>query len=105
MGNTVSAAEIVASELNKNSKSQAAAKFDHKDVFSGQEIPPECPMHVKQTPVATECPIKHDDVNPLNMVIIEILPETSCPLMSLSSFLDAGRQSKACARTTLSPAH
>lgn len=66
MGNTVSAAEIVASELNKNAKNQA--KYDHKDVFSGQEIPPECPMHVKQAPAATECPIKHDEVNPLNMV-------------------------------------
>lgn len=71
MGNTVSAAEIVASELTKNQRNVSAAgqaKFDHKDVFSGQEIPPECPMHVKQKPVATECPVKHDDINPLNMV-------------------------------------
>lgn len=65
MGNTVSAAEIVASELNKK-------KFDHKDIPLGQEIPPECPMHVKQAPVASECPIKHDEVNPLNMVITQI---------------------------------
>lgn len=67
MGNTVSAAEIVASELTKSTKTD-----HHKDVFSsGQEIPPECPMHVKQPPKASasECPIKHDDdVNPLNMV-------------------------------------
>lgn len=73
MGNTVSAAEMVASELTKNAKFPDNAKFDHKDVFSGQEIPPECPMHNKQAPPpppasASECPIKHDDVNPLNMV-------------------------------------
>lgn len=70
MGNTVSAAEIVASELitKKKDSLQGNAKFDHKDVFSGQEIPPECPMHAKQAPVATECPVKHDDINPLNMV-------------------------------------
>lgn len=68
MGNTVSAAEIVASELTKNAKIQTATKFDHKDVFAGQEIPPECPMHVKQPPKTAECPVKHDDVNPLNMV-------------------------------------
>lgn len=69
MGNTVSAAEIVASEINKSAKFNAPPKFDHKNVFSsGQEIPPECPMHVKQAPVATECPVKHDDINPMNMV-------------------------------------
>lgn len=61
MGNTVSAAEIVASEL-----SSKKAKFDHSNVH--QEIPPECPMHASQKPVATECPVKHDDINPLNMV-------------------------------------
>lgn len=64
----MSAAEIVASEITKTKIQTATPKFDHKDVFAGQEIPPECPMHVKQPPKAAECPVKHDDVNPLNMV-------------------------------------
>lgn len=72
MGNTVSAAEIIANELTKNVKlsNQNAAIFDHTNIKAGQEIPPECPMHQKQKVVvsANECPVKHDDVNPLNMV-------------------------------------
>lgn len=104
MGNTVSAAEIVASELT-NKK----AKFDHKDVFSGQEIPPECPMHAKQPPpVASECPIKHDDVNPLNMVSFAFAYLDLCNVLSTDPFallLDATGEPATVTWSTLPPAN
>jgi cytochrome c heme-lyase len=78
MGNTVSAAEIVAHDIlhTQQDASPAASKLpaNHPKIsqhdYSGTP-PPECPMHQKipEKPVLmTECPVKHDDVNPLNMM-------------------------------------
>lgn len=69
MGNTVSAAEMVASQLIKPSTQNDRISYDntlfpHKDVVTKHEIPPECPMHKSR---ASECPVQHE-VNPLNMM-------------------------------------
>lgn len=69
MGNTVSAAEMVASQLIKPSIQNERVTYEntlftHKDVDVQREIPPECPMHKSR---ASECPIQHE-VNPLNMM-------------------------------------
>lgn len=90
MGNTVSAAEAVASEIlhkvdEKPSPAAAASKAYHHHPHANMigTPPPECPMHQKgdATPVpppkpslstATECPMGHGkdngDINPLNMM-------------------------------------
>ncbi|XP_041786476.1 holocytochrome c-type synthase-like [Anopheles merus] len=82
MGNTVSAAEKVASNIVPSTLTKvedAALPKGHpplgdKAAMSGNP-PPECPMHQKQQPkeqpvLVSECPIKHDgaEVNPLNMM-------------------------------------
>lgn len=69
MGNTVSAADIAASQiLHPNTPSQ----HKHKQFFEyGAEIPEECPMHQKRkTLTDSECPVNQnqDAINPLNMV-------------------------------------
>ncbi|KAG5900517.1 hypothetical protein JTB14_010926 [Gonioctena quinquepunctata] len=71
MGNTVSAAEIAASQIiHPNAPLE---KQHHKDIHSSlEEFPPECPMHQKSTPTQThdsECPVGgKEEVNPLNMM-------------------------------------
>lgn len=65
MGNTVSAAEIAATQII-HPQSQKVSHTS-KSNYSGQEYPPECPMHQKQTHIS-ECPVNHDGINPLNMV-------------------------------------
>ena len=68
MGNTVSAAELAATQLIHpgvgTSSENESNKLHHHRTLSG-EIPPECPMHKKQN--SSECPVK-DEINPLNMV-------------------------------------
>lgn len=71
MGNTVSAAEAVASGITHPKGEPLTPPANHKT--SGVP-PPECPMHVKpDKPVDSECPVGYttdnSDVNPLNMVI------------------------------------
>lgn len=84
MGNTVSAAEMAATQIISPAIAEPAkpkfdhSKLDHKAYTQG-EIPPECPMHKKgasasPAPVNTgssECPVG-GDVNPLNMVSIKL---------------------------------
>lgn len=66
MGNTVSAAEMAATQiLHPNTPLQDYTKY-HDPHYSGKDIPPECPMHKKMS--ASECPVNYGDVNPLNMV-------------------------------------
>uniref|UniRef100_A0A8D8N0P7 Holocytochrome c-type synthase n=1 Tax=Culex pipiens TaxID=7175 RepID=A0A8D8N0P7_CULPI len=84
MGNTVSAAELVASHIVHT---EAAATpnlpaghppVHHEGKYASSGAanpPPECPMHQKQEPkekptLISECPVKHDesDINPLNMM-------------------------------------
>lgn len=72
MGNTVSAAEVVAHELIQTPKELPK---NHVHIASNNSNPPpECPMHQKQAPPppksAAECPVLHNtgDVNPLNMM-------------------------------------
>ncbi|KAK9696441.1 Cytochrome c/c1 heme lyase [Popillia japonica] len=71
MGNTVSAAELAATQII-HPQTPTLEKPDHtKFLQSGYamgDIPPECPMHKKQT--ASVCPVKEgtDDLNPLNMM-------------------------------------
>lgn len=70
MGNTVSAAEIAASQIIRapiHDDTVALPKNHPKVNFDS--IPAECPMH-KQ--IKSECPINHGDVNPLNMVRVYI---------------------------------
>lgn len=71
MGNTVSAAEAVASGLVHPIAEPFVPPPKHK---ATGVPPPECPMHQKVAkpakPAATECPMGHtaDDINPYNMV-------------------------------------
>lgn len=70
MGNTVSAADLAASQiLYPNTPSY---HYKHKKDYNyGGEIPEECPMHQKHKIVKdSECPVNHgqDEINPLNMV-------------------------------------
>jgi len=74
MGNTVSAAEIAATQIiHPNARSpreESKLPPDHPPVhahYGSGDIPPECPMH-KKVPADSGCPVKHDEVNPLNMM-------------------------------------
>lgn len=72
MGNTVSAAEIAATQIIHPNKPIKTDQY-HKnlDSYSG-DIPPECPMHKKVT-MGSECPVGGgSDINPLNMVSYSI---------------------------------
>lgn len=67
MGNTVSAAEIAATQIVHPDVYEKIKDLpnNHPQIYGGAEIPPECPMH---KPARSECPVNHDGVNPLNMV-------------------------------------
>lgn len=71
MGNAVSAAEMAASQIVHpvfhDGKTELAKGHPHVDYHPG-DIPPECPMH-KKLPQKSECPINHEEVSPLNMVM------------------------------------
>uniref|UniRef100_A0A0K8TST9 Holocytochrome c-type synthase n=1 Tax=Tabanus bromius TaxID=304241 RepID=A0A0K8TST9_TABBR len=75
MGNTVSAAESVASEIIK-SRVEENKPRNHQHLVDNSRTgapPPECPMHQKLAPpqpAKAECPIKHEnsDINPYNMM-------------------------------------
>jgi len=74
MGNTVSSAEIAATQIiHPNARSlreESKLPPDHPPVhahYGSGDIPPECPMH-KKVPADSGCPVKHDEVNPLNMM-------------------------------------
>lgn len=74
MGNTVSAAEIAASQIvhPNSAHEQNTTKHDFHKQFSYDfrtgQIPPECPMHRPKG--ASECPVNQGEVNPLNMVYL-----------------------------------
>lgn len=83
MGNTVSAAERLASDIVHPSAAAAAANaHPHQPGGYSKDAvpPPECPMHQKDAAVPAaapavmtvtkECPLGHDkdEINPLNMV-------------------------------------
>lgn len=66
MGNTVSAAESVATGMLHPGIQGVPPTKPHGHM-SGDIS--ECPMHQKPPPAnSSECPVKHDDINPLNMV-------------------------------------
>lgn len=94
MGNTVSAAELAASQIvhSQIQVENVNEKFDHLTLSSKKihigDIPPECPMHqknfdqqaVKVVPEekrlegGSECPVQGEEINLLNMVrLINIL--------------------------------
>lgn len=68
MGNTVSAAEIVAAGITHPSLKNSP----HIHGTPTGIPPPECPMHQKVVPPASDCPAgftdNNSDVNPYNMV-------------------------------------
>ncbi|GJQ80293.1 hypothetical protein Trydic_g12177 [Trypoxylus dichotomus] len=75
MGNTVSAAELAATQIVHQQTPTASPphKPDHSKFIQGDyargDIPPECPMHKKRA--ASECPVGGgggDIVDPLNMM-------------------------------------
>ncbi|XP_055586363.1 holocytochrome c-type synthase [Uranotaenia lowii] len=88
MGNTISAAEIMATNIVHTEAADASKLPPGHPPMPGGGVgidaagvnpPPECPMHkkepaqpvVKEKPVlVSECPVKHDqsDINPLNMM-------------------------------------
>lgn len=76
MGNTVTAAEVVATEIVDSLKHPVGTTpHHHRADFKDGVPPPECPMHQKvQAPPASgsECPVGYgsNDINPLNMVRI-----------------------------------
>lgn len=91
MGNTVSAAEMAATQILHPNTTPSNFKYDYAN------IPAECPMH-KQ--LHSECPVNNGDINPLNMVCgCCSLLELACPRFVL---LDACGQSRAIARSTVS---
>lgn len=73
MGNTVTAAEAIATDIiHPINDGSTKDKYHHPSSMSGNP-PPECPMHQKLAPpkpVESECPVKHgkSDINPLNMM-------------------------------------
>lgn len=72
MGNTVTAAEVVAGNII-HPVGTAQGVQHHQGNYKEGVPPPECPMHQKvQPPAATgaECPVGYgkNDINPLNMV-------------------------------------
>lgn len=73
MGNTVSAAESVASVVTQQKFATATPPLptNHKTT---ENPPPECPMHQKPTPsaAASDCPVRDDnsDINPYNNVCV-----------------------------------
>lgn len=77
MGNAVSVAEMAASQIVHpliHEEKPELPEFPpgHPDIdfkkFNAKTIPPECPMH-KKKPSRSECPINHEDISPLNMVL------------------------------------
>lgn len=77
MGNTVTAAEIVATEIVDSIKhptqTTQGVPHPHSGNYKDGVPPPECPMHQKVQPPPTsgaECPVGYGsgDINPLNMV-------------------------------------
>lgn len=72
MGNTVSAAEVLAAEITR--PITGSTKAHHSDEHMTGVPPPECPMHKSLAPAKpvykSECPVKQDgnDINPLNMM-------------------------------------
>lgn len=71
MGNTASAAEMVAANITHPTNKHSLVPPENHST-SGVP-PPECPMHQKEAkPIATECPVGYTDenmdVNPYNMV-------------------------------------
>lgn len=70
MGNTVSAAEVVAGNITHPAvKGVESAPETHKN-YTGAP-PPECPMHNKtdvKKAASGDCPVDHGDINPYNMV-------------------------------------
>lgn len=81
MGNTLTSASIAATKVISpvSQESIPESKQHVHKTFEG-EPPPECPMHKPKTEQpaaigASECPIAHgnDDINPLNMVSIDLV--------------------------------
>lgn len=79
MGNTVSAADLVASKIvhptdgDSTGAKKSAPPMDHKIKYDmSMEPPPECPMHRKEKPVLMDGAEikdgKSDDINPYNMM-------------------------------------
>lgn len=94
MGNAVSAAELAASQIiNPNIPIPNYKNFDEQ-YYSTKDVPPECPIHRKCPPAPSECPIhagstgNSEEVNPFNMVSVEIMQckRTVCNSTSSSPF-------------------
>lgn len=72
MGNTVTAAELVADHIIHPVGTAQGVHHHHGNYKEGVP-PPECPMHQKLPPPTSgsECPVGYgkNDINPLNMVI------------------------------------
>lgn len=68
MGNTVSAAEMVANQLIKPSSQNDKVTYENtlfiQSKIDHNDIPSECPVHKSR---ASECPVQHE-INPLNMM-------------------------------------
>lgn len=77
MGNTVSAAESVASGITHPKVGITTPPIPVNHRTNGLP-PPECPMHQNTAakPVISECPIRADDnsdINPYNLVILHLV--------------------------------
>lgn len=73
MGNTVTAAEVVAENIIHPVGTSQGVQHHHRGNYKEGVPPPECPMHQKVQPPptsASECPVGYgkNDINPLNMV-------------------------------------
>ena len=113
MGNNVSAAaQSMATSMAPGIQDKENVKpSNHPHIqFSGENPPPECPMHQKvPTPpkaAASECPVKHDnsDVSPLNMVSeLQFKQAMNKKLLILYKYiLDATCKSKTSSRSAFS---
>jgi len=73
MGNTVTAAEVVADNIIHPVSTAQGVQHHHHGNYKEGVPPPECPMHQKVQPPPTsgdECPVGYgkNDINPLNMM-------------------------------------
>lgn len=110
MGNTVSAAEVVAANITHPTNKQSLVPPQNHDT-SGVP-PPECPMHQKEAPkpAASECPIGYtndnSDINPYNMVSFIKRAFLIRQFIDVRFILnvDATRQSESSPRSTVSVA-
>lgn len=118
MGNTLNVASVNAADLIYPITEQTPQHHKvHERRNFNDEIPPECPMHKEQQPKknVSECPMNHgkdSDINPLNMVRIELKRREFLFILCNGNFVllyceivDASCKPTTCTRSAVSSAY